>query len=492
MSPVAPGVTRRGMPAAALAIAVLLCFVLGGLSVLSHSWVPSYDVFSWIVWGREIAHHVIGPHEPFLTAGGPSWKPLPVVFTTIFGFFGPAPKLWVGFARGLGLLGLVFAYRAGSRLGRSAEWAAAGPVAGILAALGVFLTTRWTHYMLRGTSEPIVLTATLLALDAHLARRRWIAFWAGVALALMRPEAGLFVLVYALWLFRETRSNWARVLLVIGVLLIPIGWIVPPWLASHNPLLASRHARDYNGHLGPEPLAMVLKRATNLTVWPVIVAAAAETALAIRRRDWLTVRLAAASLAYVAVVAAMALDHYPGLERFMLPAAAIACVLAGVGAARVAALAGGGLRSAALAAALVAVAVPFFAGRITSQRNEKAQSEEAAVIYGQMLDAMHRAGGPRRMLPCGGSRVAINHSIQPSLAWAMKVPLVEVLPVNRRDLSLRRPALLIEAPRNKLDGGAPHAFDYGLRGHVLLRMGKWKLIRVTEPGATGPDRCVGT
>ncbi len=137
-------------------IAVVACLILGTVSVLTLPSLPGYDVFAWIVWGRELAHHVIGPTEPFIVGGGPSWKPLPVVFTVLFGFFGAAPKLWVALARAAGLFGLFVAYRLGARLGASPRWRLAGPLAGVLAAFGVFLTSGWTHYMLRATSEPMV------------------------------------------------------------------------------------------------------------------------------------------------------------------------------------------------------------------------------------------------------------------------------------------------------------------------------------------------
>ena len=74
--------------------------------------VPSYDPWSWVVWGRE----VFDPHLSFFVGGGPSWKPLPVVFTAVFGLFGgAAPTLWVIAARAGGLLGVVAAYRLASR-----------------------------------------------------------------------------------------------------------------------------------------------------------------------------------------------------------------------------------------------------------------------------------------------------------------------------------------------------------------------------------------
>ena len=81
---------------------------------------PSYDPWSWIVWGREL----VDPHLGFSTGGGPSWKPLPVVFTTVFGLSGGAsPTLWVIAARAGGLI-----TRGGIRLGSllaGPRWSAA-------------------------------------------------------------------------------------------------------------------------------------------------------------------------------------------------------------------------------------------------------------------------------------------------------------------------------------------------------------------------------
>ena len=39
---------------------------------------PTYDPWAWIIWGREVAH------LDLVTTTGPSWKPLPVIFTTPF------------------------------------------------------------------------------------------------------------------------------------------------------------------------------------------------------------------------------------------------------------------------------------------------------------------------------------------------------------------------------------------------------------------------
>jgi hypothetical protein len=474
-------------------IGAVTCLVLGFLSVLILPTLPGYDAFAWVVWGRELAHHVIGPHLPFVTGGGPSWKPFPVIFTTIFGFFGwAAPKLWVGLARAFGLFGLFIAYRLASRLAASERWAAAGPIAGVLAAFGVFLTAEWTHYMFRGTSEPAVVAATLFAIERHAAGRRTTAFLSGVVLALMRPEAGLFVGLYALWLFFADSKASTRAILVAGLLVIPLGWFVPPWIGSGQPFLSATHARLYNGNLGAHPELMVLKRGTNLTVWPVLIAAGAVALLAIRRREWLIVTLAAGVLGYLAVVEAMTADHYPGLERFLLPAAAVACVLAGVAVSKFAEMAGGGVRSTAVAVILVAVAVPFFGGRVAAARPERGYAHKAVNYYDKLVSAVHAAGGSKAIFPCGAkSFVGVNHTVATSLAWALGVPLTRVLNLTYRESSLHRPALVFEARRNPITGGAPRRF-VGYRAQLIAHVGPWTVYRVTKPGHALENACVGT
>ena len=487
---------RAGSPAwsSPTLIAVAACLVVGFVSAFTLPTIPSYDPFAWVVWGWELAHHIIGPHQPFITGGGPSWKPFPVIFTTIFGFFGSAaPKLWVGFARAGGLFGLFVAFRLGSRLGAAEKWRLAGPIAGAVAVLGVFLTSEWTHYMWRGTSEPFVVTTTLFAIERHLSGRRTTAFLSGVVLALMRPEASLFVGLYALWLFFSDRRLATRLTLVGGIVAIPFGWTVPPWIASGQPLLSSQHAQLYNGDLGAHPELEVLKRATNLTVWPVIIAAGALTVLAIRTRDWLLVSLAGAGLAYVAIVEIMTADHYPGLERFMLPAAAVAVVLAGVAVSRFALFAGGGIASLAVAAALVGVSIPFFAGRVHYATLEHGITAHTVRIYDSLVDATRAAGGAKAIFPCPSSRAAVNHSVQTALAWALRVPLTHVYPVTKAPGTLRHPTLAFFAPRNPITGGAPKVLKYGLHGRQVAQHGFWRVVRVTRPdGSAAINACVGT
>src|SRR3954468_19102194 len=109
-------------PARPWRLLVLGCLALAALSLTLPS-VPTYDPWAWIIWGREVAH------LDLVTRTGPSWKPLPVIFTTPFSLAGDdgAPLLWLTVARAGGVLAFAMAYRLGSRLSRAAAPGIAPP-----------------------------------------------------------------------------------------------------------------------------------------------------------------------------------------------------------------------------------------------------------------------------------------------------------------------------------------------------------------------------
>src|SRR3712207_5758396 len=87
---------RRGLSRrVSLPLAIVVgSLVLGAVSLLLPS-TPTYDPWAWIIWGREITELDLD------TVDGPSWKPLPVMFTTLFALAGDdaAPELWLVIAR---------------------------------------------------------------------------------------------------------------------------------------------------------------------------------------------------------------------------------------------------------------------------------------------------------------------------------------------------------------------------------------------------------
>jgi hypothetical protein len=471
------------------------CIVLAAVSAAVLPTVPSYDPWAWIVWGRE----VVDPHLSFAVGGGPSWKPLPFLFTTVFGLFGgAAPTLWVITARAAGLLALVAAYRLAARLMApyGTPWAAAA--AGLIAAAGLLLTQDWFYYMFRGTSEPMLVATSLWAVDRHLSGHRAAAFVLGVAASLIRPEAWPFVGVYAVWLWiAEPRL---RLLVVAGVAAIPFFWFVPPWIGSGQPFLAASHAKQYNGHLGRHPLLEVLRRGTDLQVLPALILALLAVALAwLKDRDRTALALAGCALAWWVLVVAMTLDGYPGLERFYLPAAGVTCALAGVGIVRLAQMAGAaasawraraGARggrawpvTAAVGLALVAVSIPFSTTRIDVARAQAPAARRAVKRLDQLSAAVAAVGGHKRVFPCRSSFSAVNHAVQTALAWKLHVTL------GRVGTALRHQGVLFIGPHDSIDG-APAPVNRRLtKVRLLASVGAWRVYRVTRPGAS--TRCVG-
>jgi hypothetical protein len=472
-------------------ISVVACAALAALSAAVLPTVPSYDPWSWIVWGREVTD----PHLSFVVSGGPSWKPLPFMFTTVFGLFGgAAPTLWVIAARAGGMLGLVAGYRLAARLVSRVpavpSWAP--PVAGMLAAAALLLTQDWFYYMFRGTSEPMLIGLSLWAVERHLAGRYWYAFVLGVAASLIRPEAWPFIVAYAVWIGWRDRRPWVWAGLAVGLVAIPFFWFVPPWVGSGSPFLAAQHAKAYNGHLGSSRFLTVLKRGADLQTVPVLVLAVLAVVVSwVRDRDRVILGLALAAGAWWVIVVAMTVDGYPGLERFYLPAAGVACVLAGVGVARLASLVAGflplGRGAVALAGvcavALVAAVVAPSTTRIDTARAQEPTASGAVTRLDQLSAAVAAVGGHAGVYPCPSSFAAVNHSVQTALAWKLHVTLERV------GTSMTHPGLMFIGPHDSVDGGRP-GVSHRLRvGPVVARSGVWRVYRVTEPGH--PTRCIG-
>ncbi|MEA2211150.1 MAG: hypothetical protein QOF83_1098 [Solirubrobacteraceae bacterium] len=467
----------------------VLCVALAAVSAAVLPTVPSYDPWSWIVWGREVSD----PHLSFLVSGGPSWKPLPFVFTTVWGLFGgAAPTLWVITARAGGLLGLVFAWRLAHRL-LGGGWA--GALAGVLAVVGVVLTQDWVYYWLRGTSEVVLIAGSLGAVERLLARRRGQAFALAVAASLIRPEWWPFVILYAAWLWLRDPA-WGsvkmRAVLLAGLLLIPILWFVPPYVASGQAFLAATHAAAYNGHLGPNRLRAVVGRAIDLQVLPALIAAVLAVGIGWwRERDRLLLAMGAAVVAWWVVVIGMTLDGYPGLERFFLPAAALICVLGGVGLVRLGLLAGGlleghrALLAVAVTAGLFAVSIPLTTQRFAQARAAGPAADTAVTTLKHLDAAVAAAGGHHGVFPCKTSFAAVNHGVQTALAWKLHVTLERV------GTSMRAPGLDFIGPHNGTDG-APAPVDHRLTDHqTIATVDGWRVVRLTDPNHPELSTCAG-
>jgi hypothetical protein len=454
---------------AALGAALIAgCLALAALSLLAPS-IPSYDPFAWIVWGRQLTDHA----QTFSVDGGPSWKPLPVLFTVPFSLAGSAsPSLWLVVARAGGLLALAGAFSLGMRL--------AGAWAGLVALVGVLLTQQFAELSWRGASEPLLLACVLWAIERHLAGRRGTAFALAVAAALIRPEAWPFLGLYALWRWRGAGGR-ERVLMLGGLALVPLLWVGPPALGG-DPLAASSHAANYNGRTGSDPAWTAFRRGLEQAVVPVWLLALA--AVALRPRDRIVRTLALGAGAWLLLVVVMTVAGYPGLGRFMLPAAAIACVLAGVGAVALVARAGASGRAAAALAivVLLAAGAALTADRAHVGVQEMRIAIHAADVQHQLTQAIAAAGGRVAVLACGS--VAVNHTAQTALAWKLHARLDRVSP------ELHKAGIVFRGPKQSAIG-APAAITVGRPRHTVFiaRAGVWRVAAVLRDHRPLPAGC---
>ncbi|MEA2390561.1 MAG: hypothetical protein QOK31_670, partial [Solirubrobacteraceae bacterium] len=302
-----------------------LLVIAGALAVAAVSLAlpstPTYDPWSWIAWGREIGHLALDTHS------GPSWKPLPVVFTTVFGFFGSAaPDLWLMVARTGGLLALAMVFRLAVRLTdrRTAL------LAGLFAAFALLTSLEFVRGAAMGNSEGILVALVLLAIERHLDAHRRHTFVLLFLAALLRPEIWPFLFLYGLWLVREERAAWK---LVLGLFaLLPLFWLGPEYWGSGQLFRAASRAANPNANspaFAAHPAIAVLDNLRPVLFTPAKVGAVFAFGLGLvtaarqrRMNVWLWLSLAAAI--WIAMVAGLTqFAHFSGNQRYLMVATAV-------------------------------------------------------------------------------------------------------------------------------------------------------------------------
>ena len=279
-----------------------------------------------------------------MTEGGPSWKPLPILFTAPFSLFGQdmAPYLWLWVARAGGLFGCVMAYRMASRLigGRRVRGARrrvrASPRCS--RATSSCATPRsatpsrcWPRSCCGPSSATSTAAATTRSTSASPA-------------ALLRPEAWPFLGLYGLWLwFAEPRLRLR--LVVLRACSIPALWFLPEWWGSGDPLRAGARANAPNpgsAAFADIPAVELLKRFVRSRSRPVELGharspvgyAACSGCGAGAEAATLGAARSAASPGSL-LVAVMTEAGFAGNQRYLIVTTAVVCVLGGMGAVRV-------------------------------------------------------------------------------------------------------------------------------------------------------------
>ncbi|WP_320673293.1 hypothetical protein [Patulibacter defluvii] len=466
-------------PVIAVAAAVL---VVALLSLILPS-TATYDPWAWIVWGREAFH------GDLVTDTGPSWKPLPVVVTTLATPLGSsAPDVWVVVGRAGALAAPLIAFALARRYG--------GLIAGLVASLPLALEPWWFRHGWLANSEGLLVAAVLGAVLAELTgHRRW-ALAAGLAAALLRPEAWPFLLLWAAWL--AWRAGWGgRLRLAALLAVIPVAWLVPEKLGSGDFWRAATRAQNPDpgaAALTSHPALTVLDDYARMLPWPVWIGLAAAIALvALRRRGRADTTaavdapapgepsplLAATAiggfgLAWAVLVALMTQAGYSGNSRYLIPAVALLLVATAIAVGRLWPL----LPSPAqwlVGLALVAVTVGPAIHDIPDDAH-KVMVESR--LMEALPEAVAAAGGAEFLRRCGPAYT--NRYFVPQIAWE--------LDEHARDvgyLDARAPAVLFRP--NQFYGWArePQARSVaGLR--TLVRTRWWQIEVACRPGVEVP------
>jgi hypothetical protein len=389
---------------------LLACLALAALAHF-HPAGPTNDPWAWITWGREITEWNLD------TRTGPSWKPLPVLFTTPFALAGneAAPELWLVVAQAGGLLAFAFTYRLAARL--------AGWPAGLIAAGGLVLADEFIRNFARGNSEGLLVGLCLWAIERHLDGRRRDAFLLGVAAGLLRPELWPFLLLYGLWLMWSQPHT--RVLVLGCGALTVVAWLVPEYLGSGDFMRAASRAREPNpdsAAFADFPFWETFRRSASVLMVPLLLGAAIALARAWRARDRVRLILGGVAAALMVAVAAMTQAGFAGNLRYVALPAALVCVLAGAGwveLVRDSARRVGRARGAAVAVVLAAAAAPFVVADVDKLRFDLDVVRAESELYDRLPPIVAKAGGAAALLRCGPV-YAPPFEVQ-AVAWAMHV-----------------------------------------------------------------------
>lgn len=426
---------------------------LVGLSLLVVAPAPSYDPWSWLVWGREVAHGALDTRE------GPAFKPLPVVVTALLAPTGAvAPVLWVAIVRASALVVLCLAYRAGRRLGGGSRLAGALAVGGV-ALCGAFMGTAAA-----GAETPLLLALALAGAEAWERGRLDVVLACTLGCALLRVEAWPFAVLAGVVLWR--RDPRLRPALIAAAGLVPAAWILPELAGSGEPLRSAGRARVPNPGqpaLADVPAWAALREAVSLPLWP-LWGGLAMLALTSRRPSSQAALLpAAAGAAWLLVVAVMAELGFSGEPRYSLPGAALLSIAGAVGLT----MSAGTVRGGWFGLVFVVVAVSAVS-RVDDVYDLRPRQAYQWALASDLEDAIRGSGGRDGVLACG--RPYVGPLRGPLMAYRLDVPKRVVEP----DGSVRAPGIVFRSALTESDTPAP-TVPAGFER--VARTGKWETWR---------------
>ena len=385
---------------------------------------PSYDPWAWIIWGREITHLAL------VTTGGPTWKPLPVIFTTVFAPFGAAaPDLWLVVARAGGIMALALAAVAAARLVRSDVPGRALPaIAAALAGIGLLGLYQYAASVMQGESEGLLAALVLLAILRYFDGAPRQALLLGFAAALIRPEVWPFLALYGVLLWR--RDPGTRWLVLALFALIGALWFLPEVWGSGSLLRGVRWAENPR-HGSPALASCPFCSEVSGSAWPIVTMpfkAGVVLALVEVSRRWrhqaptnaqLIVAIAALiGLGWILEEAVLTQIGFSGSDRYLIAPVAVLIMVGAVGWA----WAFQRPRSAFVLVGVVAALTVLAPGRGPHLGSATDTLRAQNAIRRDLPVAVDRAGGARQLLACGA--IQTNPSEAPLAAWTLDVGLL--------------------------------------------------------------------
>ena len=504
----------------------VVCLTIGALSLLIPS-TPSYDAWSWLLWGREIVHGHLT-----ITTGGTSWKPLPMIFTIPFALFGSAaPDLWLVVARAGALAAVVMVFRLSYRLTRQVGGLFGEPagdlgrlttvapalLAGVIGAASLALSASggFVSANALGYSEGFAAALLLISIERHLDGRPRQAFIMGFFVALDRPEIWLFWGPYGLWLMWKDPGS--RIMVMASAVVVLAAWFIPVKLGCGSfgcSTSRALHPRSNSLAFASDPFTAELSKAAWPTMLLRIKLVAVLLVVAVTGILWRAYRRAGAAalvtagnrarltaalmgvggLAWFVVIAVMTQIGFSGNNRYLVLGAAMVDICGAVGfgwAAREIAIlvarrrgsgAAGGTGVLQWAATgLVALVFLFGPNWIGSNLISIPRTHGSLVYQAHLRQAMSRLtarfGGAVKVLDCG--TVMAEGFQVPMVAWTLNAPTTR-----------------IEAPPTH--GGAAYPEQSSEAPNVILQtrdtrsasllplLSTWPSVRYHYVGTSGP------
>ncbi|MDO8211813.1 hypothetical protein [Conexibacter sp. CPCC 206217] len=410
-----------------LAVIAVVCAAF----TLLYPSTPTYDPWSWIVWGREIIHFDL------VTTDGPSWKPLTVIFTTLFAPFGSiAPDLWLVVGRAGAFMAVFLAFRLAWRLTGGSLPARA--IAGVIAAMALFISSQFIRNMTLGNSEGLLVAFTLWGIERHLDGKYRQAFFLGFLSALLRPEIWPFLGLYGLWLMLIDRDRRTLILVLTCGVLIPVLWLLPEYWGSGNFWRAADRAQQPSPNspaFAEHPAWQVIKNTWPLMLTPVKAAAAFALVVACwqwvkHRRDLAVISVFGLAVLWIGLIALMTEAGFSGNPRYIILGTTLIAVVGGVGFGRAVDIAGAvvsrigndgnrnwlALGTGVLACVVLLGATYHWAGpRFRSFGNLDRALRYQAELRIDLSDALDKVGGGERFASCG--TMATGTYQVPMVAW---------------------------------------------------------------------------